>query len=669
MENVTNKKWWLEEPWRLIQTNMREIDMEDIKAEQYVEELKKFNATVVMINVGGILASYDTKVEDHTKSEFLHGDSLDKVIAECKKAGIRVIARMDFSKIRREVYERHNDWAYRTVKGDIVDYNGNVHACVCGDFQQKKAFEIIEEVLNRFPVDGVFFNMGGFTVLDYSYNFHGVCHCENCKKRFKEMYGMELPEKDDIRIPSYGKYILFKNRILSDYKDRMEKFIHSIRPDVAIYGFDYNRKESNTEYKRQNQPWIYSASSNVRLSSSVDGGIPCSSSTVDFVGFYYRHIAVSPKLQAMRLWQTLANCGLLDYYIIGRLDNHEDKTGYPEVKKVFNFHKAHEELFMGMKLDAKALIVKTSGLSTSVEINGWVRALTEAHIPMHECDDSLIKNADDLAKYKAIILADDLMMAEEKAEILDKYVENGGTLVVVGTSGMMTTDAKMRGVIPFKSLGTPKVINARRDMLSAMLKLDEKDHEKFPLAKGTDLFFFGEEFVYAEYDKSCEKSLNLIPPHRFGPPEMCYYTEISDVPGLVERRYGKGKAVYIPWKPGTLYMVDGTENTYAFMHGIITKLAELETVEDEPFTRMTEVTVSKKEGTTLVQLVNNSGSFTKSFFDPLPIFGIKLKIEVENEPTSVRTLVGNEELPYEFDGKYVHFEVKRLDEYEGVVIK
>lgn len=137
MSNIDAKKWWQNEPWRMVQTNMREIDMEDIDADNYVKELKKFNATVAMINVGGILASYDTKVEDHTKSEFLHGDSLDKVIAKCKSEGIRVIARMDFSKIRREVFERHNDWTYRDLNGNIVDYNGNVHACICGDFQQK----------------------------------------------------------------------------------------------------------------------------------------------------------------------------------------------------------------------------------------------------------------------------------------------------------------------------------------------------------------------------------------------------------------------------------------------------------------------------------------------------------------------------------------------------
>lgn len=652
----------------MIQTNMREIDMEDVNAEEYVKELKKFDATVAMINVGGIMASYDTEVEAHTKSKCLHGDSLLKIIEACKNSGIRVVARMDFSKIRREVYEKHKDWAYKTVDGKIVDYNGNVHACICGDFQQKKAFEIIKEVLEKFPVDGVFFNMGGFTVVDYSYNYHGICHCKACQKRFKEKYGLDLPEKDDMQNPAYGKYMLFKREVVAEYKDKMEKFIHSIRPDVAVFGSDVVRREANTEYKRPNQPWIYSASSSVRTVQNL-GGAACSCPSVDFDGFYYRHVAVSPKLQSMRMWQVLANCGLLDYYIIGRLDNHEDKSGYPEIKKVFAFHKKHEKLFIGLKEKAEVLLVKNTGLPPSIEGNGWVKALTESHIPFHECDDSRIKSGVDLSAYKAVIVADVAMLSDESVEALDEYAKCGGTLVVVGASGMMDVDGRRRGRIPFESLGLPRVLKYDRNMLSAMLKLEKREHKLFPLMKNSELFYFGEEFLTLNYDENCKKYLKLIPPHRFGPPEMCYYTEVTEVPGIVTRNFGSGKAIYIPWKPGTLNIVEGYENTHAFINGVLTEFASLESVEAEPFTRMIEVTIAEKEGIKLVSLVNNSGSFAKSFVDPLPVYGIKLKIKRDKAPTSVYALSNGEKLECDYDGKYAIIKVNRLDEYEGVVIK
>ncbi|MGI5898529.1 MAG: hypothetical protein ACOX8S_01225 [Christensenellales bacterium] len=125
------KKWWQEVPWRMIQTNLREIDMEDISAERYVEDLKSFEATVVLINTAGIIASYETGLKYHFQSRHLDGDSLEHIIKKCQEAGIRVLARTDFSKIRRSVFEEHPEWAYRTEKGDIVDYNGEILFRTC----------------------------------------------------------------------------------------------------------------------------------------------------------------------------------------------------------------------------------------------------------------------------------------------------------------------------------------------------------------------------------------------------------------------------------------------------------------------------------------------------------------------------------------------------------
>lgn len=55
------KHWWEGYPWRMIQTNLREPDMADLDAKRYVQDVKKFGATVVMVNAAGIVASYDTQ--------------------------------------------------------------------------------------------------------------------------------------------------------------------------------------------------------------------------------------------------------------------------------------------------------------------------------------------------------------------------------------------------------------------------------------------------------------------------------------------------------------------------------------------------------------------------------------------------------------------------------
>ena len=139
--------WWTNYPWRMVQTNLRETDMEDINAEKYASDLADFGATVVLLNAAGIIASYDTELDFQTKSAYLHADSLSQIIDACHKRGIRVIARTDFSKVRYELYKKHPEWAYRTKDGNIVSYNGDVHVCPNGDYQQKYMFEILKEVL------------------------------------------------------------------------------------------------------------------------------------------------------------------------------------------------------------------------------------------------------------------------------------------------------------------------------------------------------------------------------------------------------------------------------------------------------------------------------------------------------------------------------------------
>ena len=60
--------WWKEQPWRLIQTNLREIDMRDISAERFVADLLDFHATVVLLNAAGISAGDDKKLPYHIRA-------------------------------------------------------------------------------------------------------------------------------------------------------------------------------------------------------------------------------------------------------------------------------------------------------------------------------------------------------------------------------------------------------------------------------------------------------------------------------------------------------------------------------------------------------------------------------------------------------------------------
>ena len=340
--------WWDNHPWRLIQTNLREIDMLDIDAERYVADLQAFKATVALFNCAGIIASYPTDLPYHFQSPFLQGDDLERIIEACHSAGIRLLARTDFSKVRRPLYEAHPDWAYRTPAGDIVDYNGDVHVCPLGDYQQVYAPRIIEELITRFAVDGIFFNMGGFQTRDYSGVDHGICHCSACCRAFAQFCGLALPPRADMDDPVYRRYRVFTSRVIRDLNTQVRELIHRLRPDMAIDSDStrragYIRQESNTAIDRSLPHWPYQASSNTKWAVGTYPEMISTSTSVDFIDFPYRHVSVSPEQQRLRLAQSLANGGQPDWYLIGRLDNKVDRTAFAPVRELFHYHAAHED--------------------------------------------------------------------------------------------------------------------------------------------------------------------------------------------------------------------------------------------------------------------------------------------------------------------------------------
>ena len=169
--------WWKNASWRMIQTNLREIDMLDISAKQFVQDLKSFHANIVLINAAGIIASYKTALPFQYQSPYLKADSLKEIVDLCHENGIRVLARTDFSKVAQSLYEKHPEWAFRTLDNQLMIYNGFVQCCPNGDYQQKYTFEIIKELFSKIPFDGLFCNMGGFQTKDSDQNDYGFCHC------------------------------------------------------------------------------------------------------------------------------------------------------------------------------------------------------------------------------------------------------------------------------------------------------------------------------------------------------------------------------------------------------------------------------------------------------------------------------------------------------------
>jgi hypothetical protein len=137
----------------MIQTNLRETDMADIDAERFAADLNGFRH-------GGPdqRGRHHRKLSDHLPFHFrgpISPATVWRHLRVCHREGIRVLARTEFSKIRGHC-TRSTLLGVRTAAGDIVDFEGDVHACINGENQHILALEIIRECLTAHEFDGIF---------------------------------------------------------------------------------------------------------------------------------------------------------------------------------------------------------------------------------------------------------------------------------------------------------------------------------------------------------------------------------------------------------------------------------------------------------------------------------------------------------------------------------
>ena len=224
--------WWMREPIRWVQTNLRQTDA-SLDSHRLVSQLSDMRANVLLIGMGGIAAYYPTRVAFHYPSPDLPAghDMFGDVLKDAHTHGIRVVGRFDFSKTPKAVFDAHPEWFFRQADGKPVIYNGLYSTCINGGYYRVQAMKILAEALDNYDVDGLFFNMFGNQSRDYSGHEVGLCHCDACQKRYRELFHKELPSKPD---DDYRKFMFVASR---EVAAAIGDLIHAKRPKAGYFNY------------------------------------------------------------------------------------------------------------------------------------------------------------------------------------------------------------------------------------------------------------------------------------------------------------------------------------------------------------------------------------------------------------------------------------------------
>jgi hypothetical protein len=132
---VAQQGWWMREPIRWVQTNLRQTDANPEPA-RLIGQLADMRANVLLLNMGGIVAFYPTAAEYHYASPDLPAgrDMFGDVLRGAHAKDIRVVGRFDLSKTQKAVFDAHPEWFFRQSNGQPVIYNGLYSTCINGGY-------------------------------------------------------------------------------------------------------------------------------------------------------------------------------------------------------------------------------------------------------------------------------------------------------------------------------------------------------------------------------------------------------------------------------------------------------------------------------------------------------------------------------------------------------
>ncbi len=676
------QEWWLDEPFRLIQTNLREIDAIDFDIDIYLQSLKDIGANCVLINVGGIVANYYTELEFQYQNPYLKFNMIQQVIGRLHDENIRVIGRFDFSKLNEKYAYQNPDWLYKSLSGETVNYNGQVHTCVNGGYQQEYSLKILDEALSNFPLDGVFFNMIGYQTRDYSHNYHGICQADACRERFKDWSGgLELPTKEDNNDPVFRQYSQFKNETKTELFNRIHDLIKSFGNHIAIStythaGTDFYRRESNSHQALYNDfvPWEYQSTHNVKSAMGSWKNKQVSNAAVHFYGYPARHSADARWLTEQRLVENMINGAGLDFYCIGRLDNLEDRTVLENVKSVFQFHKKHEKYFHHTVTDNKVLLLHDA--QSNNEYQGIMEMLIENHIQFDVMEQWCL-NANDVPReiesYELIVLPDVSRLSDEEVARLDKYVENGGKLLATGFPSTKDALANPLDKIRLKCLGVKPEYKTFEKIQGTYYRVFPKDKEmlKDEVFKGFDIVYCWEQGMLCELEPEATGLLGYIPPAMIGPPEKTYYTKVTEQPGLIVNNYGKGKTAFLTFKIGSLYHHKRHYGHSALVISTIRNLLNYDAVIKTNVSPLVEITSQRNANGNWewFGLLNHSGQLGNGFNTPLPIYGVNFSFQPKKEIKTIKSLQTGVEIEFQKTGNWVNVKLDKLNSFDVVLVE
>jgi hypothetical protein len=448
---------WYRRVKRWGQINITEDNAANFDIEWWRKYWKRTKTQGIVLNAGGIVAYYPSKVPLHLPAQFLgNNDLFGDLTKAAHEDGLVVFARMDSGKTHEEFYRAHPDWFAIDADGKPYKYQGKFFVtCINGPYYLQHIPAILTEIATLYKPEGITDN--SWEGLDRE----SPCYCKNCRESFRKVSGKEIPRVRDWNDPVYLQWIEwnYARRIEQwDFNNKVTKAAGG--PDCTWSGMISSSISGQTRgfcnlkelCKRADIIMIDAQSrnnlggfqQNSDTGRRIHGLVGWDKVVAESMAIYGPRITTKP-MQESHMWMFEGFAGGIAPWWHTISGYHEDRRRYHTVEPVYEWHEANEKYLFDRTPIASVGVVwseentnyfgrdRASDL-VDLPTRGISQALVRARIPFIPVNaDHIDRDADQLS---LLILPNIGSLTNDQAASIRRFVEKGGGLIATGESSL-----------------------------------------------------------------------------------------------------------------------------------------------------------------------------------------------------------------------------------------
>lgn len=721
---------WFRRTLRWGQTNITEIDPARYDIAWWRTHWKRTQTQGIIVNAGGIVAYYPSRVPLHRQAQHLGGrDLFGELRRAAQEEGLVVFARMDSNRAHEEFYRAHPDWFAVGASGQPHKAGEMFITCVNGPYYEEHIPAILREIIERYRPEG-------FTDNSWSGLGRGtICYCENCRRKFRERAGQEIPRARNWNDPAYREWIRWNYECrleIWDLNNRTTKTAGG--PDCIWAGMNSGsisgQSQSFRDYKEicrradiimldhQSRSDSAGFQNNGEVGKLIHGLLGWDKLIPESMAMYQAgrptfRLASKPAPEA-RMWMLDGIAGGLQpwWHHVGAY--HEDRRMYHTAEPVYRWHKDHEEFLVNRKPVASVGVVWSqqntdffgrddADLFVDLPWRGVTQALIRARIPYLPVHlDDIDRDA---SQFSLLVLPNLGAISDTQAASVRRFVERGGGLLATGESSLFNKFGDPRPDYALADLFGAHVFEPRRASDDAWRRRSASDTSHTylrlnpelraggngpkagtePVAAGvrhavlrgfaeTDILPFGGALEPLRVDASAEVLMTFVPSFPIYPPETAWMRQpTTDLPGLIlNSKPGAGRVVFLPADLDRRFGRDNLPD-----HGnLLANLLRWAAKDDIPLAvegpGLIDCHLYHQPGRLILHLVNltSAGTWWQPVHELISVGPLRVRVKLPPDVRNkrVRLLVSGRKIATTTKAGWSGCEIKSILDHEAVVI-